>query len=65
MGHALGVRALNTKRTVLIAVTPSVRDSSKPSPAALAAAGICFGLCIVAVLFGIAVIIYGKQMFGV
>jgi hypothetical protein len=62
---ALGVRALNAKRAVVVAVTPSIRGSSKPRPAALAAAGICFGLCILAVLFGIAVILYGKQMFGV
>jgi len=62
---ALGVRALNTTRTVVVAVTPSVRDSSKPSPAAIAVASTCFGLCILAVLFGIAVILYGKQMFGV
>ncbi len=62
---ALGVRALNTKRTVVVAVTPTIRDSSKPSPAAIAAASICFGLCIMAVLFGIAVILYGKQLFGV
>ena len=61
---ALGVRALNTNRTVVVAVPPAVRDS-KPAPAALATAGICFGLCILAVLFGIAVILYGKQMFGV
>ena len=62
---ALGVRALNAERTVVLAVTPANRDSSKPSPAALAAAGICFGVCILAVLFGIAVVLYGKQMFGV
>lgn len=27
-------------------------------------AGICFGVCILAVLFGIVVIIFGKQLFG-
>jgi hypothetical protein len=26
---------------------------------------VCFALCILAVLFGIVVIIYGKQLFGV
>ncbi len=61
---ALGIRALNTNRTVVVAVTASNRASSKPSPAAIATASICFGLCILAVLFGIAVILYGKQIFG-
>jgi len=26
---------------------------------------ICFSLCVLAVLFGIVVIVYGKQLFGV
>lgn len=62
---ALGIRALNTNRTVIVAVVGSNREHSKPRPAAIATAGICFGLCILAVLFGIAVIIYGKRIFGV
>ena len=61
---ALGIRALNTNRNVVVAVNASNRISSKPSPAAIAIASICFGLCILAVLFGIAVILYGKRMFG-
>ena len=44
---------------------PPNRDNSRPSPAAIAIASICFGVCILAVLFGIAVILYGKRMFGV
>jgi len=62
---ALGIRALNTNRTVVVAVTAPNRDNSRPSPAAIAIASICFGVCILAVLFGIAVILYGKRMFGV
>ena len=62
---ALGIRALNTNRTVIAAVVGSERDYSRPRPAAIATAGICFGLCVIAVLFGIAVILYGKRMFGV
>ena len=61
---ALGVRALNTNRTVVVPVTASSGDTSRPRPAAIATASICFGLCILAVLFGIAVILYGKQMFA-
>ena len=62
---ALGIRALNTNRTVVVSVNASNHAGDKPSPAAIATAGVCFGLCILAVLFGIAVIIYGKRMFGV
>lgn len=62
---ALGIRALNTHRTVVVAVTASNHDRRKPSPPAIVAASVCFGLCILAVLFGIAVIVYGKRMFGV
>ena len=62
---ALGIRALNTYRTVIAAVVASDREYSRPRPAAIATAGICFGLCVLAVLFGIAVILYGKRMFGV
>ena len=62
---ALGIRALNTNRTVIAAVVGSEREYSRPRPAAIATAGLCFGLCVIAVLFGIAVILYGKRMFGV
>jgi hypothetical protein len=62
---ALGIRALNTNRTIITPVVASERGYSRPRPAAIATAGICFGLCVIAVLFGIAVILYGKRMFGV
>ena len=62
---ALGIRAINTNRTVIAAVVGSEREYSRPRPAAIATAGLCFGLCVIAVLFGIAVILYGKRMFGV
>jgi len=61
---AVGIRALNTNRTDVVPVTVSSRDSTRPRPAAIATAGICFGLCILAVLLGITVILFGKQMFG-
>ncbi|HEX7211360.1 MAG TPA: hypothetical protein VF241_10600 [Propionibacteriaceae bacterium] len=62
---ALGIRALTTDLTVTAAVATPIRDSSQPSATAVIAAGICFGLCILAVLFGIAVIVFGKRIFGV
>ena len=61
---ALGVRSLTTSRQ-LVSVGSAGEEVTKPSPAGLAGGVICFGLCILAVLFGIVVIVYGKQLFGV
>jgi len=62
---ALGLRSLNTGRTVTVGgggyASP---DSSKPSPLGLTGAVICFAILIAAVIFGIIVIIFGKQIFG-
>lgn len=59
---ALGVRSLNSSRT-LLADGPEI--SSKASPLGLTGAVVCFGVCAAAVLFGIVVIVFGKQLFGV
>ena len=40
------------------------RRAANRARSAIATASLCFGLCILAVLFGIAVILYGKRMFG-
>lgn len=61
---ALGVRALNSGRQ-LVSVGPAGDEITKPSAAGIAGAVICFGVCVLAVLFGILVIVYGKQLFGV
>jgi hypothetical protein len=70
---ALGMRSLDTGRTVTVgAGSPtaggsSVRggmDTSKPSALGLAGAVICFSIVVLAVVFGIVVIIFGKQLFG-
>jgi hypothetical protein len=61
---ALGVRSLNTSRQ-LVSVGSAGEEVTKPSPAGLAGGVTCFALCILAVLFGIVVIVYGKQLFGV
>ena len=59
---ALGVKSLNTGR-VVVADGPD-GEVSKPSTAGSVGAGICFAVCVLAVLFGIVVLIWGKQLFG-
>ncbi len=67
---AVGVRSLNSRRTVLVSATagdtagPARAEVSKPSTAGLIGAVICFSIVVLAVLFGIVVIIFGKQLFG-
>jgi hypothetical protein len=61
---ALGVRSLNTSRR-LVSVGPAGEEITQPSATAVAGAVICFGICVLAVAFGIVVLIYGKQLFGV
>ncbi|HEX8487094.1 MAG TPA: hypothetical protein VF642_01005 [Propionibacteriaceae bacterium] len=75
---ALGLRSLNTGRTVTVGTGSlgagtgggsSVHgglgaDTSKPSALGLAGAVVCFGIVVLAVVFGIVVIIFGKQLFG-
>jgi len=58
---ALGVRALNTNR-VLLAAGPEIL--SRPGTAGKVVAAVCFGISALAVVFGIVVIIFGKQLFG-
>jgi hypothetical protein len=60
---ALGVRILNSDRQ-LVGVGPAGEEITKPSAAAVTGAVVCFGLCVLAVLFGIVVIVFGKQLFG-
>ena len=61
---ALGVRSLEHDRQ-LVAVGAAGEEVSKPSTTGLVGAVICFAICVLAVLFGIVVIVYGKQLFGV
>ena len=60
---ALGLRSLSAGRTVTVGATAAT-DSSRPSPAGLAGAVVCFGISIAAVAFGILVIVFGEQLFG-
>ena len=61
---ALGIKSLNTGRTVVLAGGPD-GDVTKPSTAGTVGATVCFAVCILAVAFGIVVIIWGKKLFGV
>jgi hypothetical protein len=59
---ALGIKSLNTGRTGVAAGRDG--EVSKASPVGLAGAAICFAVCVLAVAFGIVVIIWGKHLFG-
>jgi len=58
---ALGVRSLDSNRVLL---ANGAEITSRPSLAGRAGAVVCFGIAILAALFGIVVIIFGKQLFG-
>lgn len=60
---AIGVKALNTGRVVV--TTGPDGEVTKASTAGAVTAAICFALCVLAVAFGIVVIVWGKQLFGV
>ena len=58
---ALGVRSLNSHRVL---VTNGGEITSQASVAGRGGAAVCFGITILAALFGIVVIVFGKQLFG-
>lgn len=60
---ALGMRSLYGSET-LVATGDGGTVLTKPTVAGKVGAAICFGIVIAAVLFGIAVIVFGKQIFG-
>jgi hypothetical protein len=62
---ALGVVSLNRNRRLVSIGAVGGDEITKPSAAGLTGAIVCFGVCVLAVIFGIIVIIYGKQLFGV
>jgi hypothetical protein len=67
---ALGLRSLNTGRTASAAGSGgsggahTLQQTSKPSALGLAGAVVCFTIVVLAVVFGIVVIVFGKQLFG-
>lgn len=61
---AIGVRSLEHNRVLAPAgAAGASADGTVASVGGKIGAGICFGLCALAVLFGIVVIIFGKQLF--
>ncbi len=58
---ALGMRSLAVRRPVS---ADGTTFTGSANPAGRAGALLCFGLCVLAVLFGIVVIVFGKQLFG-
>lgn len=58
---ALGMRSLATDRPVS---ADGTTFAGPASAAGRSGAMVCFGLCALAVLFGIVVIVFGKQLFG-
>ncbi|MGO3152349.1 MAG: hypothetical protein ACTIJJ_06975 [Galactobacter sp.] len=55
---AAGIRALGTTSQPAGTQVPTTTGGNK------FLAWVCFGLCIAAALFGIVLIVFGKQMFG-
>jgi hypothetical protein len=62
---SLGMRSLERGRVLAPAgATNASTDGTVAGPAGKVGAVICFGVCILGVLFGIVVIIFGKQLFS-
>lgn len=55
------MRSLSSNRQL---AADGVNYSSAPTGAGRAGAMVLFGICVLAVLFGIVVIVFGKQIFG-
>jgi hypothetical protein len=62
---SIGMRSLEHDRVPAPAgATNASTDGTVAGPAGKTGAIVCFGVCILAVLFGIVVIIFGKQLFS-
>jgi hypothetical protein len=62
---SIGMRSLERGRVPAPAGATNVStDGTVAGPAGKVGAAVCFGICILAVLFGIIVIIFGKQLFA-
>lgn len=62
---SLGMKSLEFRRVPApVAATNASADGTVAGAGGKAGAAVCFGLCVLAVLFGIIVIIFGKQLFG-
>lgn len=62
---SLGMRSLEVGRVPApVGATNASVDGTVAGTGGKIGAGICFGLCVLAVVFGIVVIIFGKQLFS-
>lgn len=61
---ALGIRSLYGRETVVATAGGGDPQISKPTTLNKVGAVVCFGVVIAAVLFGLVVIVFGKQIFG-
>jgi hypothetical protein len=62
---SIGMRSLERGRVPAPAgATNASTDGTVAGPAGKVGAVVCFGVCILAVVFGIVVIIFGKQLFS-
>lgn len=62
---SLGMRSLELRRVPAPAGATNVStDGTVASTSGKVGAGICFSLCVLAVVFGVVVIIFGKQIFA-
>lgn len=62
---SIGMRSLEHARVPAPAgATTTSTDGTVASTAGKIGAGICFSVCVLAVVFGIVVIIFGKQIFA-
>jgi hypothetical protein len=59
---ALGLRSLYGKQT-LVATAGGEPQLTRPTTVGKVGAVVCFGIVIAAVIFGIVVIVFGKQIF--
>jgi hypothetical protein len=62
---AVGVRALNSGGTVTAGGPQGDTETYTATTGGRTIAYVCFGICVLAALFGIVVIVFGKQLFGV
>lgn len=60
---ALGMRVLATTGEASVGPAGELRSGARPLWATVCA-WVCFGLCIAVTIFGVVVIIFGKQLFG-
>ena len=62
--YALGIRSLYGRETLVATAGGGEPQYTKPTTLGRIGAVVCFAIVIAAVVFGIVVIVFGKQIFG-